>query len=72
MKVYVTPYGLCKFRITEIENIDGVIHYKGQYRLPKGHVFTDGGKWGDLDYWFKLNEILYGNGEDFTYGAENS
>ncbi len=60
MFVYVTGYGLSPFRAVEMKMFNEDINnlqFKGQYKLPKNTTRTDGSKWIDLDYWFKVDQI---------------
>lgn len=60
MFVFVTGYGLLKFRITKKERFlqNVPTQFKGQVKLPKGTTITNGKKWFDLDYWFTKDQIF--------------
>jgi len=59
MYVFVTSYGLLKFRITKKKRVlaNSPKQYKGQIKLPKGTTIQ-GKRWANLDYWFTKSEIF--------------
>lgn len=57
MFVYVNGYGLRPFRALSISRFNDQIQLKGQYKLPKNTVASNGKKWMDLDYWFTIDQI---------------
>ena len=60
MFVFVTGFGLVKFRITEKNKFATNLptQFKGQVKLPKGSIMTNGNKWYELDYWFTKDQIF--------------
>jgi hypothetical protein len=60
MYVYVTGYGVCKFRATTLVMGDvDTIQLKGEYRLPDNVELCNGEKWVELNYYFTLDQILH-------------
>jgi len=57
MYVYITGYGLRPFIPTETNIFEGMIQYRGKYKLPKNTKLTGGSKWVELDFWFTESQI---------------
>lgn len=58
--VFVTGYGLCKFKGIESVTLLGSFNRqtKGDIKLPKGVKTTEGKKWMALDYWFFDHQVF--------------